>query len=99
MTGRWAVKELLGSHRRQDACPVQQCRYRPARLVRGISGEDNDLVVDVNVKGVINGVQACLPLLKETEGRAHRQHGLHRRDGRLTPPCRLFGHEIRRPWI
>lgn len=33
-----------------------------------ISGEDNDLVVDVNVKGVINGVQACLPLLKATEG-------------------------------
>ena len=33
-----------------------------------ISGEDNDLVVDVNVKGVINGVQACLPLLKDTAG-------------------------------
>ncbi|KCZ83055.1 short chain dehydrogenase [Hyphomonas adhaerens MHS-3] len=33
-----------------------------------ISGDDNDLVVDVNVKGVINGVQACLPLLKDTEG-------------------------------
>jgi NAD(P)-dependent dehydrogenase (short-subunit alcohol dehydrogenase family) len=33
-----------------------------------ISGEDNDLVVDVNVKGVINGVQACLPLLKDTQG-------------------------------
>ena len=31
-----------------------------------ISGEDNDLVVDVNVKGIINGVQACLPLLKAT---------------------------------
>jgi len=33
-----------------------------------ISGDDNDLLVGVNVKGVINGVQACLPLLKETEG-------------------------------
>lgn len=33
-----------------------------------VAGEDNDLVVDVNVKGVINGVQACLPLLKETDG-------------------------------
>lgn len=33
-----------------------------------IAGEDNDLVVDVNVKGVINGVQACLPLLKATSG-------------------------------
>lgn len=33
-----------------------------------VSGEDNDLVVDVNVKGIINGVQACLPLLKETDG-------------------------------
>ena len=33
-----------------------------------ISGEDNDLVVDVNVKGVINGIQASLPLLKKTAG-------------------------------
>lgn len=33
-----------------------------------MSGEDNDWVVDVNVKGVINGVQAALPLLKETKG-------------------------------
>ncbi|MCA8899138.1 MAG: SDR family NAD(P)-dependent oxidoreductase, partial [Hyphomonas sp.] len=31
-----------------------------------VSGEDNDWVVDVNVKGVVNGVQACLPLLKKT---------------------------------
>lgn len=33
-----------------------------------MSGEDNDWVVDVNVKGVINGVQAGLPLLRETPG-------------------------------
>ena len=33
-----------------------------------ISGEDNDWVVDVNVKGVINGVEAALPLLKQTPG-------------------------------
>ncbi len=33
-----------------------------------VSGEDNDLVLDVNVKGVVNGVQACLPLLKATPG-------------------------------
>ncbi|HPE47521.1 MAG TPA: SDR family oxidoreductase [Hyphomonas sp.] len=33
-----------------------------------VSGEDNDWVVDVNVKGVVNGVQACLPLLKKTAG-------------------------------
>jgi NADP-dependent 3-hydroxy acid dehydrogenase YdfG len=30
--------------------------------------EDNDWVVDVNVKGVINGVHAALPLLKKTPG-------------------------------
>ncbi len=30
--------------------------------------EDNDWVVDVNVKGVINGVHAALPLLKATPG-------------------------------
>lgn len=30
--------------------------------------EDNDLLIDVNVKGVINGVYASLPLLKATEG-------------------------------
>lgn len=33
-----------------------------------ISGEDNDWVIDVNVKGVVNGVQAALPLLKATPG-------------------------------
>ncbi|WP_084395874.1 SDR family oxidoreductase [Henriciella aquimarina] len=33
-----------------------------------MSGEDNDWVVDVNVKGIINGVQAALPLLRATPG-------------------------------
>ncbi len=33
-----------------------------------IEPEESDLVVDVNVKGVINGVYAALPLLKETTG-------------------------------
>ncbi|MEQ9316625.1 MAG: SDR family oxidoreductase [Henriciella sp.] len=33
-----------------------------------ISGEDNDLTVDINVKGVLNGVGAALPLLRETPG-------------------------------
>jgi NAD(P)-dependent dehydrogenase (short-subunit alcohol dehydrogenase family) len=33
-----------------------------------IPPEDNDWMIDVNVKGVINGVHACLPLLKAAEG-------------------------------
>ena len=33
-----------------------------------ISGDDNDAIIDINVKGVINGVEACLPLLKKTPG-------------------------------
>ncbi len=33
-----------------------------------IPPEESDLVVDVNVKGVINGIYAALPLLKQTEG-------------------------------
>lgn len=33
-----------------------------------IAPEDNDWVIDVNVKGVVNGVHACLPLLKATPG-------------------------------
>lgn len=33
-----------------------------------ISGNDNDWVIDVNIKGVVNGVEACLPLLKPTSG-------------------------------
>ena len=33
-----------------------------------MSGEDNDWVVDVNVKGIINGVQAAMPLLIDTPG-------------------------------
>lgn len=33
-----------------------------------VSGEDNDWVIDVNLKGVVNGVQAALPRLKATSG-------------------------------
>ncbi|MEO0450219.1 MAG: SDR family oxidoreductase [Pseudomonadota bacterium] len=33
-----------------------------------IPPEEADLIVDINVKGVINGVYAALPLLKETKG-------------------------------
>jgi NAD(P)-dependent dehydrogenase (short-subunit alcohol dehydrogenase family) len=33
-----------------------------------MSAEDIDLVLDVNLKGVINGVNAALPLLRETPG-------------------------------
>jgi len=33
-----------------------------------ISGDDNDWVIDVNLKGVVNGVRACLDLLKATPG-------------------------------
>jgi NAD(P)-dependent dehydrogenase (short-subunit alcohol dehydrogenase family) len=33
-----------------------------------ISQDDSDLVVDVNLKGVINGVYACLPVLEQTSG-------------------------------
>jgi NAD(P)-dependent dehydrogenase (short-subunit alcohol dehydrogenase family) len=33
-----------------------------------MSDEDIDLVLDVNLKGVINGVNAALPLLRETPG-------------------------------
>lgn len=31
-----------------------------------VSGEDNDWIVDINLKGVINGVEACLEPLKAT---------------------------------
>lgn len=33
-----------------------------------IPGDDNDLIVDINVKGVLNGVGAALPLLRKTTG-------------------------------
>lgn len=33
-----------------------------------IPAEDNDWIIDVNVKGVVNGVAACLPALRETSG-------------------------------
>lgn len=33
-----------------------------------VTTQDNDLIVDVNVKGVINGVRVALPLLKATAG-------------------------------
>lgn len=36
--------------------------------IEDMAEEDVDLVLDVNLKGVINGVVACLPLLRETPG-------------------------------
>ena len=33
-----------------------------------IAGDDNDWVIDVNLKGAINGIRSCLPLLKATAG-------------------------------
>ena len=33
-----------------------------------IAPEDNDAIIDVNLKGVVYGVEACLPALTETEG-------------------------------
>ena len=33
-----------------------------------VAPADNDWVIDVNIKGVVNGVHACLPLLKATKG-------------------------------
>lgn len=37
-------------------------------LIEEMQQEDIELVLDVNLKGVINGVTACLPLLRETPG-------------------------------
>jgi NAD(P)-dependent dehydrogenase (short-subunit alcohol dehydrogenase family) len=37
-------------------------------LIEEMAPDDIDLVVDVNLKGVIHGVNACLPLLRETPG-------------------------------
>ena len=37
-------------------------------LIEEMSDEDIDLVLDVNLSGVINGVRAALPLLRETPG-------------------------------
>ncbi|MEM9739229.1 MAG: SDR family oxidoreductase [Pseudomonadota bacterium] len=33
-----------------------------------VTGNDNDWVVDINLKGVINGIEACLETLKATTG-------------------------------
>ncbi|MBL8531352.1 MAG: SDR family oxidoreductase [Hyphomonadaceae bacterium] len=47
--------------------------FNNAGLARGgwfedVTPDDTDLVIDVNLKGVINGVYAALPLLRETPG-------------------------------
>lgn len=47
--------------------------FNNAGIARGgwfedISPEDFDLVIDVNIKGVLNGVYACLDLLREAPG-------------------------------
>jgi NAD(P)-dependent dehydrogenase (short-subunit alcohol dehydrogenase family) len=47
--------------------------FNNAGVARGgwfeeVTPEDSDLVVDVNIKGVLNGVYAALPLLRETPG-------------------------------
>ena len=47
--------------------------FNNAGIARGgwfedVPPEEAELVVDVNIKGVLNGVYACLPLLRETPG-------------------------------
>lgn len=47
--------------------------FNNAGIARGgwfeeVTPEDSELVIDVNVKGVLNGVYAALPLLRETPG-------------------------------
>lgn len=47
--------------------------FNNAGIARGgnfeeVSQDDSDLVIDVNLKGVVNGIYACLPLLRETPG-------------------------------
>src|SRR5262249_23978109 len=47
--------------------------FNNAGIARGgpfedVTPEDAELVVDINLKGVINGVYCCLPLLRETPG-------------------------------
>lgn len=47
--------------------------FNNAGIARGgwfedVTPEDTDLVIDVNIKGVLNGVYAALPLLRETPG-------------------------------
>ncbi|MEJ0059576.1 MAG: SDR family NAD(P)-dependent oxidoreductase [Terricaulis sp.] len=52
--------------------------FNNAGVARGgwfedIAPDDADLIVDVNIKGVINGCYAALPLLREATGGAHRE--------------------------
>ncbi len=47
--------------------------FNNAGIARGgnfedVPQDDSDLVLDVNIKGVVNGIYACLPLLRETPG-------------------------------
>ncbi len=47
--------------------------FNNAGIARGgnfdeVAQDDSDLVIDVNLKGVVNGIYACLPLLRETPG-------------------------------
>lgn len=47
--------------------------FNNAGIARGgnfeeVAQDDTDLVIDVNLRGVVNGIYACLPLLRETPG-------------------------------
>ncbi len=47
--------------------------FNNAGIARGgnfeeVDQDDSDLVLDINIKGVVNGIYACLPLLRETPG-------------------------------
>jgi|CXWL01.1.fsa_nt_gi NAD(P)-dependent dehydrogenase (short-subunit alcohol dehydrogenase family) len=47
--------------------------FNNAGIARGgnfedVAQDDSDLVIDVNLKGAVNGIYACLPLLRETPG-------------------------------
>ncbi len=67
-------------------------------FIEEMRAEDIDLVLDVNLKGVINGVNAALPLLRETPGaRIVNTASVAGVIGRAAA-CGVLRHEVRRAW-
>ena len=63
-----AVKQFAGATDGQMTALFNNAGIGRHGWFEDIAPDDSDAIIDINVKGVINGVYAALPLLKGTKG-------------------------------
>jgi len=86
----------LQAHGRIDVM-INNAGLMPQALLERLQVDEWDRMIDVNIKGVLYGIAAALPVFSQAGLRAFRQHRL---DCRIDHPAGhggLFRHKVRRP--